>query len=153
MAHGDTLIFLTTITWIFLLFLFVYLFFVVFFLPLFYKQTRIRSVLKGSAAVIEAYESRKLATLPFLFAVTAIDLVRVLSRKIWTRLTFIFEIFYYAKLGTLAGRLSTTTTNRSNDFGLIDTYLPFLLIRKGYKLPSIVVFAPKRTVVFRVYNF
>lgn len=44
MAHGDALIFLTNITWIFVLFLFVYLFFVVYFLPLFYKKFRIRAL-------------------------------------------------------------------------------------------------------------
>lgn len=43
MAHSDTLIFLTNITWIFFVFLGIYFFFIVFFLPTFYKKFRARS--------------------------------------------------------------------------------------------------------------
>lgn len=46
MAHSDTLIFLTNISWIFLLFLFCYFFFVIYFLPTFYKKVRIRSLIR-----------------------------------------------------------------------------------------------------------
>lgn len=44
MAHSDTLIFLTNISWISLLFFFCYFFFVLFFLPTFYKKVRFRAV-------------------------------------------------------------------------------------------------------------
>jgi hypothetical protein len=46
MAHSDALIFLTSITWIFFLFLFIYFFFVVFFLPSFYKKFRARGLVQ-----------------------------------------------------------------------------------------------------------
>lgn len=46
MAHSDALIFLTSITWIFFLFLFTYFFFVLFFLPTFYKKFRTRVLVK-----------------------------------------------------------------------------------------------------------
>lgn len=47
MAHSDTLIFLTNISWIFFLFLFSYFFFVLFFLPTFYKKVRARTLIKS----------------------------------------------------------------------------------------------------------
>lgn len=46
MAHSDALIFLTNITWIFFLFLFVYFGFVLFFLPTLYKKFRTRILVK-----------------------------------------------------------------------------------------------------------
>jgi hypothetical protein len=46
MAHSDTLIFLTNVTWVFLSFFFVYLFLVVVFLPAFYKRFRLRFFFK-----------------------------------------------------------------------------------------------------------
>lgn len=61
MAHSDVLIFLTNITWTFLLFLFVYFFFVLFFLPTFYKKVRARALIHvtyeraGFAALKNSY--------------------------------------------------------------------------------------------------
>ena len=46
MAHSDTLIFLTNITWIFFLFLFTYFFFVTLVLSTFYKKFRTRAILQ-----------------------------------------------------------------------------------------------------------
>lgn len=46
MAHSDSLIFLTNVTWVFLSFFFVYLFLVVVFLPAFYKRFRFRFFFK-----------------------------------------------------------------------------------------------------------
>lgn len=47
MAHSDALIFLTNITWIFILFLFTYFFFVTLVLPTFYKKFRARVLIKN----------------------------------------------------------------------------------------------------------
>lgn len=47
MAHSDSLIFLTNITWIFLLFLVTYFFFVLFFLPSLFKKFRTRVLIKN----------------------------------------------------------------------------------------------------------
>lgn len=58
MAHGDALIFLTNIVWIFVLFLFIYLFFVVLFLPAFYKKFRIRVLVRGLIKVVSALSLR-----------------------------------------------------------------------------------------------
>lgn len=60
MAHGDALIFLTNIVWIFVLFLFVYLFFVVLFLPAFYKKFRIRVLVRGVIKVVSALSLRNI---------------------------------------------------------------------------------------------
>lgn len=44
MAHSDTLIFLTNVTWTFFLFIGIYLFFVLFFIPSFFKKVRLFSI-------------------------------------------------------------------------------------------------------------
>lgn len=41
MAHSDTLIFLTNVTWTFFLFILIYLVFVLFFIPSFFKKVRL----------------------------------------------------------------------------------------------------------------
>lgn len=66
MAHSDALIFLTNITWVFLLFLFVYFFFVLFVLPTFYKKFRLRVLIRNRYSLINLFSSMEYIRTLFL---------------------------------------------------------------------------------------
>lgn len=69
MAHGDILIFLTNITWVFILFLFTYFFFVLFFLPSFYKKVRSRTLIHSFYERVSFFIIRSYAFGPYLLFV------------------------------------------------------------------------------------
>ena len=99
MAHGDALIFLTNIVWIFVLFLFIYLFFVVLFLPSFYKKFRIRVLVRGLIKVVSV----------------------VSIRNILVSLTFFLDFFAALRMKVLAFLKSTLfyfTIRRADRFSL-----------------------------------
>lgn len=88
MAHGDALIFLTNIVWIFVLFLFIYLFFVLLFLPSFYKKFRIRVLVRGLIKVVSVVSIRNiLVSLTFF-----LDFFTALRTKV---LAFLKSTLFY----------------------------------------------------------
>jgi len=119
MAHGDALIFLTNITWIFVLFLCVYLFFVVYFLPLFYKKFRIRVLVAGVFSVRSTFFLRNV----FVSITFCLDFFRGLLTQIFAyisaQLFFFtnvlrgkFMIFSNFMVSDGAGFKATTTRNK-----------------------------------------
>lgn len=89
MAHSDVLIFLTNITWIFLLFLFCYFFFVTFFLPSFYKTVRVRYLVRRKSSVAAAIYIRELFGLE-LFSVDFLLMVKEIFAVKFAELRFLF---------------------------------------------------------------
>lgn len=83
MAHSDTLIFLTNISWIFFLFLLSYFFFVLFFLPTFYKKVRARTLIRAEhqRLVLVLLSNSVVGTLLFICEITKVfffDLVKLI---------------------------------------------------------------------------
>lgn len=108
MAHSDVLIFLTNITWIFLLFLFCYFFFVTFFLPSFYKTVRIRSLVKRKNVIAAAIYIRELFGLE-LFSVDFLLMVKEIFAAKIAELRFIFSLKVSSVIGLAAPAALSTT--------------------------------------------
>lgn len=116
MAHGDALIFLTNIVWVFVLFLFIYLFFVVLFLPSFYKKFRIRVLVRGLVKVASVISIRNiLVSLTFF-----LDFFTTLRVKV---LAFLKSMLFYFNIrravstqfsGILSTSALTATANPQN---------------------------------------
>ena len=116
MAHGDALIFLTNIVWVFVLFLFIYLFFVVLFLPSFYKKFRIRVLVRGLVKIVSAISMRNiLVSLTFFLDFFTTLRVRILS--FLKSMLFYFNIRRAIRpqfLGTFTTEVPASTVSAQN---------------------------------------
>lgn len=110
MAHSDVLIFLTNITWVFLLFLFCYFFFVTFFLPSFYKTVRVRVLVRRKALVASAIYIRELVGLELFSTDLLLMLKDVFSAKL-SELRFLFLTRPISLVGLdLSSRISSPSS-------------------------------------------